>query len=92
MVTSERAGMGKSLCIQRMKEELKMKFNQEFCDIVVPIHGPRVTFDTIVQPLVQFNDYDTNQPIIFHLDISPNVRYNGIIIYDMPFSLGSKTS
>ena len=86
VVTSERAGMGKSLYIQRMKEQLKTKCTsrlQQFCDVVIPVHGPKVTFDTFVQSLKQSfnNKQDINQAIIFHLDISPSVRDVTVLVY-----------
>ena len=76
-VTSDRTGMGKSLYIQRMKEQLSSKCFGVSSDVIIPVHGPMVTFDSIVQLLkTSFGDKDTDKPIIFHLDISPNVsRY-----------------
>lgn len=81
VVTSDRTGMGKSLYIQRMKEELKSKYYGVFSDVIIPVHGPKVTSDSIVQLLKSsVGSKDTNQAIIFHLDISPNVSINEIII------------
>ncbi|XP_019863183.1 PREDICTED: E3 ubiquitin-protein ligase RNF213-like, partial [Amphimedon queenslandica] len=74
VVTSDRTGMGKSLYIQRMKEELKSKCYGVSSDVIIPVHGPKVTSDSIVQLLKSsVGNKDTNQAIIFHLDISPNV-------------------
>ena len=74
MVTSDRTGMGKSLYIQRMKEELKTKCSGLSTDVIVPVHGPKVTCDSIVQLFrTSFVNDNTNQTILFHLDISPNV-------------------
>ena len=75
VVTSSRAGMGKSLYIQRMKEELiAKKSSNEICDVVIPVHGPKVTSDGIVQSLKQpFEHHTSNQAILFHLDVAPNV-------------------
>ncbi|XP_019853235.1 PREDICTED: E3 ubiquitin-protein ligase RNF213-like [Amphimedon queenslandica] len=77
VVSSTRAGMGKSLYIQRMKEDLKQKrkSTHDINDVVIPFHGPKVTFDDILKSLKEpFNDkQDTNQACIFHFDISPNV-------------------
>ena len=74
---STRAGMGKSLYIQRMKEELKSKKKStpSLCDVVIPVHGPKVTFDSIIQSLKEpFNtSQDGSQACIFHFDVSPNV-------------------
>uniref|UniRef100_A0A1X7TWB5 RZ-type domain-containing protein n=1 Tax=Amphimedon queenslandica TaxID=400682 RepID=A0A1X7TWB5_AMPQE len=75
VVTSSRAGMGKSLYIQRMKEELSAKKpSNNISDVVIPVHGPKVTFDSVVQSLKQpFEQHDSNQAILFHLDVAPNV-------------------
>ena len=71
--------MGKSLYIQRMKEELKNKCYGISSDVIIPVHGPKVTNDSIVQLLKSsVGNKDTNQAIIFHLDISPNVSINKI--------------
>ena len=70
--------MGKSLYIQRLKEELESKSQQGPHHIVIPVHGPKVTFDSIVQalkhPFEKTTDQDSDHGIIFHLDISPSVR------------------
>ena len=73
--------MGKSLYIQRLKEELENKTDQKGPHhIIIPVHGPKVTFDTIVQALKQpfekMTDQDSRQAIIFHIDISPSVRFS----------------
>lgn len=67
--------MGKSLYIQRMKEELSAKKpSNMISDVVIPVHGPKVTFDSVVQSLKQpFQQHDSNQAILFHLDVAPNV-------------------
>ena len=68
--------MGKSLYIQRMKEELRRrKCSSDISDVVIPVHGPRVTFDDIIKSLKKpFNNkQDNNGACIFHFDISPNV-------------------
>ena len=71
--------MGKSLYIQRLTEELETKTDQQGPHhVIIPAHGPKVTFDTIVQalkhPLEKMTDQDSGQTIIFHIDISPSVR------------------
>ena len=72
VVTSERAGMGKSLCICRMKELLASKTSVGPHEIIIPIHGPKVTTDTIVEALK--GEFSNTRATIFHLDISPSVR------------------
>ena len=68
--------MGKSLYIQRLTEELETKSDQLGPHhVIIPVHGPKVTFDTIVQALKHpFEKKDSGQAIIFHIDISPSVR------------------
>ena len=61
-----------------MKEELKQrrKSTHDISDVVIPFHGPKVTFDNIIQSLKEpFNikQAANNQACIFHFDISPNV-------------------
>ena len=80
LVTSDRAGMGKTLFIKRMKEDLKTRILQPFCIVRVPVHGPRVTNDSIVKLLKKsFQNKSRNQAVIFHLDISPSVSTSYII-------------
>ena len=72
--------MGKSLYIQRLKEELETKTDQLGPHhVIIPVHGPKVTFDSIVQalkhPFENTTDQDSDHGIIFHLDISPSVRF-----------------
>ena len=77
MVTSDRTGMGKSLYIQRLKDLLRSKTRQELYDVIIPVHGPKVTFDSIVHSLTypfEITKQNRDQPLIFHLDISPSVR------------------
>ena len=98
IVSSQRAGMGKSLYIKRRSEALKAVTTndlhgevQEMCDpdvdefmaqesettsddsyeVIVPIHGPVVTADTVLGALKKH--IGMSRPIIFHLDIAPNV-------------------
>ena len=91
--------MGKSLYIQRLKEELQAKTQKGPHHVIIPVHGPKVTFDTIVQALKHpFNekstDQDSGQAIIFHIDISPSVRLSKSISLMLFYnnSIGIKTS
>ena len=71
VVTSTRAGMGKSLYIQRLREALERQTKDEPVEVVVPIHGPVVTADTVMEALI--NEIGNTRATIFHLDIAPNV-------------------
>ena len=84
VVRSERAGMGKSLYIQRLEEKLEAKTQHGPHRVIIPVHGPKVTFDSIVQalkyPFEKTTNQDIDHGIIFHLDISPSVRiFNSVI-------------
>ena len=68
--------MGKSLYIKRLKEKLETQTSVRPLEVVVPIHGPMVTADTVVNALE--NHFETASATIFHIDIAPNV---GAIMY-----------
>ena len=73
-MTSERAGSGKSLFIENMKNELRRKYPQ-MSDAIIPVHGPKVTNDSIVESLIESfgGNKERSQAIIFHLDIASSV-------------------
>ena len=72
VVTSQRAGMGKSLYIKRHMEALdELVTTDGPHEVIVPIHGPLVTPNTIVAALKEH--MGINYPIIFHFDIAPSV-------------------
>ena len=72
VVTSQRAGMGKSLYIKRCMEALhEMGTTDGPHEVIVPIHGPSVTPNTLVGALKEH--IGINYPIIFHFDIAPSV-------------------
>ena len=74
VVSSERSGMGKSLYIRRMAEQLKtvVKADLADCQVVIPIHGPVVTADVVLKFLKEH--YRKNKCMIYHFDIAPSVR------------------
>ena len=75
VVTSQRAGMGKSLYIKRHVEALdELVTTDGPHEVIVPIHGPSVTPDTIVGALKEH--LGISHPIIFHFDIAPGVSCN----------------
>ena len=74
VVTSQRSGMGKSLYIKRRTENLLKSVTTDGPhEVIVPIHGPIVTSDTVVGALMPH--IKKNFSVIFHLDIAPNVSY-----------------
>ena len=70
VVTSEKPGMGKSLHIKKLAKELKP--DELYC--VVPIHGPKVDVDTIVELLKPYTpSYQSPVFQIMHIDIDSEV-------------------
>lgn len=67
--------MGKSLFIQRMVEQLQMNVRNtgKVC-ITVPLHGPKVTPDVVMDYLEKH--MLESACTIFHLDIAPTVCCN----------------
>ena len=66
--------MGKSLFIQRMAEKLSgivANVDPMHCEAMIPIHGPVVTPDVVMQFLKKH--YKDDKCIIYHFDIAPNV-------------------
>ena len=77
VVSSTRARMGKSLFITRMAEQL-WKQEQGTVIITIPIHGPDVTNDTVMECLESHQD--NSYCAILHFDIAPSVCTYGIIV------------
>lgn len=73
-MSSKQSGMGKTLFIQRMAEQL-MTINTDPEDVphlvTVPIHGPVATPD-IVLPFLK-SHYKDKKSKIYHIDIAPSV-------------------
>ena len=63
--------MGKSLYIKRLREKLETMTKCRPVEVVIPIHGPIVTADTVVESLM--DHFGNARATIFHLDIAPNV-------------------
>ena len=73
MVSSRRNGMGKSLFIQRMANRLGIVANSPAKSIpaVIPIHGPLVTADVVLNFLKEH--YKDEKCKIYHFDVAPSV-------------------
>ena len=78
IVTSDRAGMGKSLYIKRLREALETQSSVQPLKVVVPMHGPVVTADTVMKALEKH--FGKESATIFHLDIAPSVCYYIIVL------------
>ena len=72
IILSNRSGMGKSLYVQRLAENLKSHGSGQFgAHVTIPLHGPVVTPDTVLD---LFKDQMKNPTCcIYHIDIAPNV-------------------
>ena len=72
VVSSTRAGMGKTLFINRMAEKLQTLLPTGKNPIItIPLHGPLVTMDSIMECLVNYQN--NSECCILHFDISPSV-------------------
>lgn len=72
IVTSERSGMGKSLYVQRLAENLRSNLGRsDHVHVTIPIHGPVVTPDTVLDLFIEH----FKKPVccIYHIDIAPSV-------------------
>ena len=65
--------MGKTLFVTRMKEKLEAVMTRHTHNplVTIPVHGPVVTVDSIMQCLVQ--NEDLSHHTILHFDVSPSV-------------------
>ena len=64
--------MGKTLFITRMAEKLQSVVPEGHKVIItIPVHGPVVTVDSVMQSLV--NHQNSADCVILHFDISPSV-------------------
>lgn len=77
VIISNRAGMGKSLYVRRLSQKLgKMMSLETPCLVTVPIHGPDVTADEIID-LLQPHVLDSHSKI-YHFDIATSVSFKAV--------------
>ena len=69
--------MGKSLYVQHLMEKLTIKnvAAQQDLHVIIPLHGPVVTTDSLLEVLEKSSDVNTS-PAIIHFDVSQSVSYN----------------
>ena len=72
-MASNVSGMGKSLYIRRLVEKLQRQCQIESQHIVVPIHGPMVNADTVLESLCNHIIGNTPTAQIIHFDIASSV-------------------
>ena len=66
--------MGKSLYIQRLAEDLKSHgLKQSGVHVTIPLHGPVVTPDTVLDLFEAHMKNPNPTCSIYHIDIAPNV-------------------
>ena len=76
--------MGKSLYVQRLAEKLQKQLKtSEPVHVTVPLHGPVVTPDTVLDLFKEHWKKPTSY--IYHIDVASNVRF--LSIYFTPQSL-----
>ncbi|XP_041429619.1 E3 ubiquitin-protein ligase RNF213 isoform X3 [Xenopus laevis] len=76
IVTSKRAGVGKSLYVKRLYERLKLEFpNEKPLQKIIRMFQPQVDENKVLQKLLPFlTKENKNVPIIFHIDITSSVN------------------
>ena len=89
VVLSHRGGLGKTLFVHRLREQLPNLVNNDmvitnlrrqgsktFLHVTVPLHGNSTDSSMLVDALLP-HAVKANVPLsrIFHLDVSPSVRY-----------------
>ena len=73
VVTSNVSGTGKSLYIRRLAEKLQRQCQIENQHIIVPIHGPMVSANTVMASLCNHIIGNTPTAQIIHFDIASSV-------------------
>ncbi|XP_068833610.1 E3 ubiquitin-protein ligase RNF213 [Capricornis sumatraensis] len=82
IVASERAGVGRSLFVKRLQDQLKMQFNGPKVPLkVIRLIDPQVDENEVLRSLLPFLDATyQRRPIIFHFDMTSSVR-TGIWVF-----------
>ncbi|XP_062976189.1 E3 ubiquitin-protein ligase RNF213-like [Elgaria multicarinata webbii] len=76
IVSSKRAGVGKSLYVKRLHEKMEAKLQNDAVPLkTIRLTDPHVNEDKVLKSLLPFlNDQYQNQPMIFHFDITSSVQ------------------
>ncbi|XP_042525946.1 E3 ubiquitin-protein ligase RNF213 [Dipodomys spectabilis] len=82
LVTSERAGVGKSLYVKRLHGKLRKKLNHQKVPLkTIRLTEPRVDESYVLSSLLPFlTERDQQTPVIFHLDVTSSVK-TGIWVF-----------
>ena len=74
VVASDASGMGKSLYVEKLVQQLQRRRSKTDAHVIVPVHGPVVNTDIIMTSLCHhIPDYCAPPAQIIHLDIAPSV-------------------
>ena len=63
--------MGKSLYVKKTSASLRQAMSNDDVHVTIPIHGPVVTADTLMDYFKNYAGRDNST--IYHLDIAPRV-------------------
>ncbi|KAI4533817.1 hypothetical protein MG293_016836 [Ovis ammon polii] len=82
IVASERAGVGRSLFVKRLRDQLKIQLNGPKVPLkVIRLIDPQVDENEVLRSLLPFLDATyQRRPIIFHFDMTSSVR-TGIWVF-----------
>ena len=73
VVASKLSGMGKSLYVKRLAQKLQRQCQIKSQHVIVPVHGPVVNADTVMESLCNHVIGRTATPQIIHFDIASSV-------------------
>ena len=73
VVASKSSGMGKSLYVKRLAQKLRKQCQIKSQHVVVPVHGPVVNADTVMESLCSHVIGKTPTAQIIHFDIASSV-------------------
>ena len=80
IVYSNQAGMGKSLYITRLAQDIAKRFKVSDPLVTIRVHGPKIAEERIMNKLQSLGTR-SNVPLIVHFDIAPSVSFICTIIY-----------
>ena len=81
VVASKLSGMGKSLYVDRLAQKLKKQCQIKSQHVIIPIHGPVVNADTVMESLGNHVNSQTPTAQIIHFDISSSVSSSAIALW-----------
>lgn len=73
--------MGKSHYVSTLEQTLNRRLSCNDCLKVIPVHGPIVTSDSIIECLKKYGAH--GKPTIYHFDIAPGVSKDDKVMHAM---------